>query len=328
MALENIAYSLGLFAISTIGVYLVSRRNFSKKIVGNDINKPHTPIVAESCGGILIVPIWLLIILCQFIFGFDLRLLLVGVAVTVFAIIGFLDDNRHKFLSKPMGWKERAIPIAITSLLLAGFLFPPTDILGIISVIALALFFAGLASFSNTFEGLNGWTVGSSFIITSIIAFAALSFNTQLGLIYTCLASIILGLLLFNRYPAKAFPGDSGTLLIGSTIAGLALYSQDIMFVIFVFVLFTPHMIDFFLLKMITNRKDASQHKQRPYKLLENGKLTIPNYEDRKEKLDFAKLVMKIFGPLYEWQIVIIIWNFVFISSVFWLLVFKFFQLF
>ncbi|MEK6958808.1 MAG: hypothetical protein AABW59_02055 [archaeon] len=327
MGFENAAYTIGLFAVSLMAVHLVSKRNFSKKIVGNDINKHPSPLVAESCGGILIVPIWLLIVLCQLLFGFDLRLIGVGVAITVFAAIGFLDDNRHKFLSKPMGWKERAIPIAITSLLLAGWLFPPVDILGVLLVVLLALFFAGLASFSNTFEGLNGWTVGSSFIITSIIAFAAFSFNTQLGFIYTGLAAIILGLLMFNRYPAKAFPGDSGTLLIGSTIAGLALYSQDILFVIFIFVLFIPHMIDFFLLKMITNRKDASQHKQRPYKLLENGRLTIPEYPDKKEKLDFAKLVMKIHGPLYEWQIVIIIWCFVLANSIFWLLLFKFLQL-
>jgi hypothetical protein len=100
------------------------------------------------------------------------------------------------------------------------------------------------------------------------------------------------------------------------------------MFVIFVFLCFLPHMVDFFLLKMVTNRKDASQHRQRPYKLLSSGRLTIPDYPDKKERLDFAKLMMKIFGPLYEWEAVVIIWCIVLLNAFFWMNVFTILGLF
>ena len=309
------------FIISLITVYLILKRNFAKKIVGKDINKNNEPLVAESVGFALLLPFWIMLISFFYFFYFDYKLLVVGVAVTLFAVIGFLDDNKNKFLVGVVGWKIRAMPIAIISLIVAGVLFVPLDILGIFVVILLALFFAGLASFSNTFEGLNGWTIGTSFILSIDLAIFATSIGFVYSFLFVGLAAIILGLLIFNKFPAKAFPGDSGTLFIGSAIAGLSLFTQNFMFVIFTFLLFIPHIIDFFFLKMVTNRSDASQHIQRPYKLLKSGKLTIPDY-DGKTKYDFAKLMMRIFGPLHEWQIVIIIWTIVIINTAFWSCIF------
>lgn len=314
-----------LFLLSVCFVYFVIKRNFSKKIVGKDINKLKEPLVAESVGVALVIPFWLIIFSYFFFFGFELKLLFVGIAVSVFALIGFVDDSKNKFLSKPLSWLQRALPIAIVSLIVAYLLFTPIsvfDFLGIILVIVLALYFAGVASFSNTFEGLNGWTIGSSFIITSIITFVAIGISQELSFLFFSLNAIILGLLVFNRFPAKAFPGDSGTLLIGASIAGFTLYSQNIYFVIFVFLLFIPHMIDFFLLKMLTNRDDATQRKFRPYTLLKSGKLSIPIYPDKKTRYDFAKLIMKIFGPLREWEIVLLIWLIILLNSVIWASVF------
>ncbi len=321
MIVENYLIIIALFLISLISVFFVIKRNFSKKIVGTDINKLSQHLVAESCGVALIIPFWILLIFIFLNYSFNTNLFAVGLAVTIFLIIGFIDDNKHKFLSKAMGWQVRALPIALTSIILSIFLFFPIDLFGIIFVILFALFFAGVASFSNTFEGLNGWTIGSSFLIIIFASIMAYQFSIILSFLHIGLAGIILGLLIFNKYPAKAFPGDSGTLFIGSSIAGLALFSQNFYFILFIFLLFIPHMIDFFILKMITNKDDASQQKIRPYKLLKDGRLTIPEYKG-KTKYDFAKLIMKIFGPLKEGQIVLIIWLIVLINSIIWTSIF------
>ena len=119
---------LVLFVLSAVLVNFVIKRNFSKKIVGNDINKKGEPLVAESCGIALIFSVWGILLFFSVLFGINLQLVAVGVAITIFAIIGFLDDNRHKFLSKPLSWKARAIPIAVSSLVLAYTLFPPTNV--------------------------------------------------------------------------------------------------------------------------------------------------------------------------------------------------------
>lgn len=316
-----------IFVLSTISVYLLSQRNLHEKIVGNDINKKEKPIVAESCGAALIVPFWALLFITSFFYGLNWKVFAVGGAVTIFTIIGFMDDSKHKFLSRAVGWKIRAIPIALVSLILAYIFFKPTTILEYGGIILLAGFFAGLASFSNTFEGLNGWTVGTSFIITLFIAFIAYQIDIGIGFLFIGLSAMILGLLLFNKYPARAFPGDSGTLLIGSSIAGFSLFSGNINFFFLVVAFFIPHMIDFFILKMLTNTDDPSQQKFRPYKLLENGRLTIPDYPDNKIRYDFAKLIMRIFGPLKEPHIVLIIWLVVTINCSIWTIIFYYFGL-
>ncbi len=321
MDLAYNASALLIFLISFIFVFILIKINFRKKIVGKDINKHGEPLVAESVGIALIIPLWILVGLFSYFFYFDYKLLTVGVVVTIFSIIGFLDDNKNKFLSGVVGWKIRALPIAIFSLIVAGVLFFPINIFGFFLIIIFALFFVGLASFSNTFEGLNGWTIGTSFILTITLAIVSIKIGYVYSFLFVGLAAVILGLLSFNKFPTKAFPGDSGTLLMGSAIAGISLFTQNFYFILFTFLLFIPHMIDFFGLKMLTNRKDASQHKQRPYKLLKNGKLTIPDYVGR-TRYDFAKLMMKIFGPLYEWQVVIIIWAIVIINCAFWSYIF------
>jgi len=318
---EQLILLVIFFIISLASVMLIVKRNFVKGIVGKNINIKGDPLVAESCGIALLLPVWLLVIYCILFLNMGLELLLVGIAISVFGFIGFLDDNKNKFFGRAVGWKVRATPIALISLIVAIIFFFPQDIIGVVWIILLALFLAGVASFSNTFEGLNGWTVGTSFIICIFASIVAMQFNSHASFLFLSLAGIILGLLVFNKYPVKAFPGDSGTLLIGSAIAGMALFTQNILFVIFVFLLFIPHMVDFFLLKMITNRDDATQQKQRPYKLLSNGKLTIPDYKG-KTKFDFAKLMMKLFGDRFEWQIVSIIWIIVIINSLFWTAIF------
>ena len=69
----------------------------------------------------------------------------------------------------------------------------------------------------------------------------------------------------------------------------------------------------------ITNTKDVSQSKVKPY-ALKDGKIAIPKYEG-KARYDFAKLIVKIFGPLEEWKIAIVIWLAVIVNCSFWILV-------
>ena len=218
-------------------------------------------------------------------------------------------------MSKAMPWAFRALPISLVALVYSYFF--SFDFLWIVP---LSLYIAGLAALQNTFAGLNGWEVGSGFIIS--IASLVLLWETNLRLIALVFCAAVLGLLYWNKYPAKAFPGDSGTLLIGSGLASLFVLSGRLELMVASFLLFIPHLIDFFLLKFISNPKDTSQQKFRPYKVLPDGRLAIPDYPDGKTRYDFAKLVLKVFGPLKEWQIVLVIWLVVLLNS---LLVLSFF---
>jgi UDP-N-acetylglucosamine--dolichyl-phosphate N-acetylglucosaminephosphotransferase len=307
--------------ISILSVLFIIKRNFKKGIIGIDINKLKQNKVAESCGIVLLLPFWALIIFYILGYGFDIYLIFLGLLVSVFGIVGYFDDRKHKFMTKTLSWELRAAPIAIISFVMATAFFFPQNIFEMALLILITMFVAGFASFVNTFEGLNGWGIGSSFIIALFAAFVSWQIDWHISILYMGLSAIIFALLIFNKYPAKAFPGDSGTLMIGSAITGIAVFSQNIFFVIFIVLLFIPHMIDFFVLKLLTNKDDASQQKIRPYKLLKNGLLTIPDYKGR-TKYDFAKLIMKVFGPLKEWKIVLIIWIIVIINSLIWASIF------
>jgi len=184
-------------------------------------------------------------------------------------------------------------------------------------IIPFAVFIAALASFENTFAGLNGWEIGSGFIIACFVAILLASSGPMP--IALALVGAIAGLLIFNVYPAKVFPGDSGTLLIGGSIACIIILTQRAELIFLTLLFFLPHMVDF-LLKLLTNRQDMSQSKSLPYSIGSDKKLRIPQ---GKAKYDFAKMLLKIFGPMQEWLVVAIIWAIVAGNCLFWILVFN-----
>lgn len=292
-------------ALSILFVYLFGKLNKKNGIIGKDINKFDHRIIPEAAGVALLVPVWFAVLTIGLFFQqeFNMFYFIFGLLVSAFAFIGLMDDTKHKFMMKTAPWTFRAIPVAFVSLIFGAIHFHDP-----VWAVMIALFVAGLASFENTFAGLNGWEVGSGFIISVFVTLiVSKSLDPNLVLLALALNGMILGLLFWNRFPAKVFPGDSGTLFIGSAIASLLVMNQRFEMIILGTLFFLPHFVDFFLLKLLTNPGDVSQSKTLPYDILPNGKLAIPKTGNG-SKLDFAKLVLKVFGPLKEWQVVAIIW--------------------
>ncbi|MDO8627095.1 MAG: hypothetical protein Q7K42_01390 [Candidatus Diapherotrites archaeon] len=313
--MNSVLFFFGSLVVSFAAVFFVKGLNFGRGIIGIDINKKDRPKIPESTGIALLVP-FVLLVLHQVFFAKVNELIPWLAMVAVFAIVGFYDDRKHKFLSKATPWLTRALPIGIVSIAFSYFFAPEG-----VWIIPLGLLLAGIASFQNTFAGLNGLEIGSGFIISLFTTY--ILWGTPYQLIALGVSGAILGLLMWNKFPAKVFPGDSGTLIIGSANAGLLLLTHDIRIILLGFLLYLPHMIDFFVLKMGTNKHDATQQKFQPYKLLLDGNLGIPDYPDKKERLDFAKLIIKIFGPLKEWQIVLVMWAIVSANGLLMLYLFK-----
>lgn len=288
--------------ISALVTLLVYRKiNLSRKFaIGIDINKKDQRKVCESAGITLLLPIWISALYLISVNGLGSSVIYWVLLVSGFAAIGFIDDTRNKFTSKatPLFW--RAIPVVVISLAFAYFHAP-----NILWVVPIAAYIILIASFENTFAGLNGWEVGSGLIISLFCCYLVSS--SEVFWLCWILVGAILALFVLNSYPAKVFPGDSGTMLIGSGIATIAILRNNFEIMIILLLFFLPHFIDI-LLKLITNPRDVSQAKIKPYKLLDNGKLAIPDYKDGKTRYDFAKLLIRIFGPMKEWQIVTLVW--------------------
>ena len=317
--MKEIIFFLATFVLSVAFVYFFAKLNKKNGIIGKDVNKLDQRIIPEAGGIAFLVPVWIAIIAIAALYqqGFNMFYFIFGLIVTAFAFIGLLDDTKHKFMMKATPWAFRAVPIAFVSLLFGAVHFHDP-----LWAFAIALFIAGIASLENTFAGLNGWEIGSGLIISLFVTLiVATSLDPNLVLLALALNGMILGLLFWNHFPTKVFPGDSGTLFIGSAIAAILVMNQNFDMILLGVLFFLPHILDFFGLNLLTNPKDMSQSQNLPYAILSDGRLSIPKTGNG-SKLDFAKLLMKIFGPMEEWQIVAIIWVVVFSNCLFWSMLF------
>ena len=222
-------------AISFACVAIIREFNKRGKMTGIDVNKAGKPVIPESAGIALLIP---LLVAVALLLQWQKQLDLISwfALAAFFCVVGFADDW-CKSRKIHVSWLLRALPIGLASLLFAGvYAWNP------VWVVPLALFLTGMASFQNTFAGLNGMEIGCAFLI-SVFQVSVL-WSTELKWMALALSAAILGLLLWNRFPAKVFPGDSGTLLIGAALGGLFLLSGNEKNIAFGALLFLPHALD------------------------------------------------------------------------------------
>jgi UDP-GlcNAc:undecaprenyl-phosphate/decaprenyl-phosphate GlcNAc-1-phosphate transferase len=316
MDLTPFAIFLASLIIGILSIYIIKPKIKSLGIVGKDVNKKGCPKVPESCGMILLIPIWSCILILLIMNIVNPLAYIFLFTITCFASVGFFDDC-FRFFKKEHDWRKYAVKRGLVLVLISiPFAFIVSASFGVLAVIISVLLIILTASLSNSFAGLNGWEIGSSFIITCALVVMltfSLTYTTSLVLFALILLGAVSALLLFNTYPASAFPGDSGTLLIGSFIGCLILFVNPSYLAL---PLFIPHLVDISI-KLRTNHTDMSQKSEKPY-LLQEGKLHIPS----SGRLDFAKLVIRCLGPMGEKEIVRRIWLMVGINSVFWTLLF------
>jgi UDP-N-acetylglucosamine--dolichyl-phosphate N-acetylglucosaminephosphotransferase len=282
-------------------------------IGGIDINKEKKPRIPEAGGMLLLPAIWILILGMAHLGVVNPIAYAFLFTLTCFAAIGFFDDG-FKLFKREEKWRRYVLNRALVLFL---FTFPFTYLtFGMWAVVPGGILILAIASLANSFAGLNGWEVGSS-----MITLAGLTVMVSFSLVYTS-TLVVLGLVMlgstaalfyFNKYPARVFPGDSGTLMAGSFM-GCMIFFVDYWYM--AICLFFPNMYDI-LLKLKTNPRDMSQKKERPY-VLKDGKLEVP----KSGKLDFAKLIITKFGPMEEEKISRRVLTIVTNNTLFWTLLY------
>lgn len=204
------------------------------KVTGRDIHKPGLPEVAEMGGlgffagfmaGSLALLALLDLPLPAALAGFSALLTVAGAA-----FVGLLDDfialRQRLKAALPIGF---AVPLALF-MADTTVSFPLVGTVEFGYVYPLVLVPLGVACASNgvnMLEGFNGLGAGLTFITASALSALALLEQQYLGLVVLVpTAGAALGFLLFNFYPAKAFPGDTGTLAFGAALAAGAMLSK------------------------------------------------------------------------------------------------------
>ncbi len=298
------------------------RKAKSIGLVWEDMNKIKSDKIAGSGGMIVLLAFCLsvLVYIAYRVFSIGAKN---GYLVEIFALliiaifmgfIGFVDDL--------FGWKHgglsmnsRLILTLMGSIPLmainAGKSLVDIPLLGIIDLgLIYPLFFIplGVVATTTTFNllaGFNGLEAGQGAILFSGFALVAyMTGNPWLAVVCLCLVLALLGFLVFNRFPAKVFPGDIMTYVIGGLIASVCIVGNFERIAIFFYI---PYILEVFL-KLRGNLKKHSFGKP-----LSNGSLDL--VYDRIYSLNHLAIYsMKKLGiKPTEKKAVILLWSFQFV---------------
>jgi len=141
----------------------------------------------------------------------------------------------------------------------------------------------------------NGVLPGTSIVVYIALFVSSIITNSQIGMILslTFLGTLI-GYYYYNKNPARIFSGDTGSLLVGSSIAFTIIMAD--LEVIGIIALIPLIINAFQTLRSIGGLKEKSEFN-RPTRMLDDGRLDIS--ESDNVPLTLAGLVM-VKGPVTE----------------------------
>ena len=206
------------------------------------LSKNGTP----TMGGIMII---LGILFSTVLFGgLNYNTLILLISTVGFGLVGFLDDYIKVVKRRSLGLTAKQkiviqvlfatlIPLSqyINNPSCANLIVPfveETLSLGILYVPFMAFVLIGTVNAVNLTDGLDG--LSSTVTVIVGIFFAIISMNVGFGEMSVFSVSVIgacLGFLIYNKYPAKVFMGDTGSMALGGAVVGMALLTNSVLMI-------------------------------------------------------------------------------------------------
>jgi len=274
-----------VFIISWILTPFWIKKAKKASLTGKDIHKTKPTQIAEM-GGIVVLLSFVIGILgyvAMRIFIFKAQtnvtsILAVLSAVLLAGIIGIMDDILGwkiglKQWQKPILTILAAAPIMAVN---AGTRVMALPILGridlgiIYPLIIIPLFIMVGTNGYNMLAGYNGLETGQGIIILTTLAYFSYQTGTPwIAVVALCMVMALSGFLLYNKFPAKIFPGDTLTYTVGALAAIIAITANlEKVFLI----LFIPYIIEFFL-------KLRGKFKKESFAQVKEDNTLVPRYK-------------------------------------------------
>ncbi len=170
------------------------------------------------------------------------KLIPMTILIIGFGLIGFIDDFKKLVLKNTEGLKPSykmlgllIISTAYVIYLIQGLQLGTQTYIPILKMyidipIYLYIPFAILVILATTnainlTDGIDGLSSSICVIIITSLVIAGIIFNVlEVSIFGSAVIGSVLGFLMFNLHPAKVFMGDTGSLLLGGVISGMALY--------------------------------------------------------------------------------------------------------
>lgn len=227
-------------------------------LVWEDMNKPKSEKNVAGSGGIIVVigsiiGIFLYIAIQTFYFkstdGISISIFAMLSTLLLVAGIGLIDDL--------FGWKKgglskrsRIVLILFSAVPLMVINAGESTIMGInfgiwYPLLVIPLGILGATTTFNFLAGFNGLEAGQGIILLSALSIVMyITGNSWLSVVALCLAASLVAFYIFNSNPAKVFPGDVLTYVIGASIAAIAILGNAEKIALFFFI---PYLFEIIL---------------------------------------------------------------------------------
>lgn len=164
--------------------------------------------------------------------GFHRDVIIIVIVGFIFGLIGFLDDYIKVAAKHNLGlraWQKLVLQIA-AGILLGIYIVKYTSLgsrvwipifnfdvdFGIFFVPFVCFVMVAMANSVNLSDGMDGLCAGASGIFSGFFAIVSYYEGGNSASIYLCAVfGACIGFLIFNKYPAKIFMGDTGSMALG-----------------------------------------------------------------------------------------------------------------
>jgi len=236
-----------LLVTATFMPYFI-RNLIENKIVAKDQYKRNTTLVADR-GGIAILLIAMLSLsLNSLFFKFTATNYVAMLVITLFGLFGVLDDMIN------IGRTSKLLIMYYCSYPLIQYATNTALIIPGIGNIELGMFYLQFiiptyvlvaSNLVNMHSGYNGLASGLSIIVLiSLIIKSVMIGDVENIISIAAITGATIGFYLYERYPARVFWGNVGSLTVGAAI-GTLIVIQD--FVISGFIMLIPHTVNFLM---------------------------------------------------------------------------------
>jgi len=299
MIVELAALAVG-FTVSLLSMPIVMRFMKKKGILGIDMHKKDHPSIPEMGGIAVIIGVTASVLAVIALTPGKSRLLISFLASALIAgAVGAVDDL------KPLNAKVKPLLTLLSGvpILLLGAYNPRGPIFPIVGQTRLTIVYpimiiialAVTSNAVNMMDPFNGTMSGTCTVITVAMIISSLLLGRHDGLLLSlCIFGPLLVLYLFNKYPAKVFSGDVGSLSIGAALGAIAVLGQLEAVAI---VAFAPQIMNAFYGLSTIGRLYERREVPRPVVILDDGKLMATSDPDA--PITLARVILA-YGPLHE----------------------------
>lgn len=255
MELAFISMVLSIATAVLIGPYIIGKLRSFKFGQNVRLDGPESHLTKQgipSMGGFIFLSV--LTVMGSVLSGFNAEILFMILVTLSFALIGFLDDylKVKKKSSDGLSAKHKMLYLLIFGLLAGSVLHFGLDYssivipfinqeisLGIFYIPFVVVFFAAVTNAVNLTDGIDGLSSSVTIVVLLFFVLVSLAAEDKEVLFFSLtLIGSLMGFLYFNRFPAKVFMGDTGSLALGGAVGILSLLTKTELLLILVGIIY------------------------------------------------------------------------------------------